>query len=433
MNAQIFRTSTIVLLLLAIVSLPAASSAKDIVRPEEIRSMRQVVYDKDTYSELASQWKAYYDAYPSEFSYANWMYAARYAGDKKYEDLLTKGVEMYPANPVLLYLKGLEYHGKHDNTEGRRYLEKAVALDPSYMDPWFALVTEYMDQDNQEKLDIALRHLLESGIITDVVMDFNYNMLISLEPNAILLTNGDNDTYPGWILTRLMKVRPDVGIVNRSLLNSEWYPLRIIEHGMPRFIGQSELNDLRDAILKKLREAKAPLPAGGPFADTLIQLLIQAADRAGRPVYFAKTLYVDDKLAQLAEKGRELGLVELVSPLSGSYKAQLRKVVTAWIDSFRTGGLDGWRLRNAPEADAGRMLATNYGPAAVGLLDALNKNAPELRHGFFNWYTAHAESILPEKLRYNCAQEWCCKASDISEVVSWCRKQGIECEDQSKN
>ena len=244
MNSSKALISIILISLLAGIVMPADVSAGDVVRPEEIKSMRQVVYDEKTYSELAGLWKDYYDEFPSEYAYANWMYAARYAHDADYSDLLNKGVKKYPANPILLYLKALELHGSHDNVEGRKYLEQAVALDPDYEDPWFALVTHYMDNGDEEKLDVALRRLLESGIITDDVMDFNYNMLISLEENAILITNGDNDTYPGWILTRIMEIRPDVAIVNRSLLNTDWYPMYVIKQGLPRFIGKADLDDL---------------------------------------------------------------------------------------------------------------------------------------------------------------------------------------------
>ena len=65
--------------------------------------MREVVYDTETYAQLDSLWKRYNEAYPSEEAYANWMYAARYAGIADYRSLLEAGVKLYPANPKLLY------------------------------------------------------------------------------------------------------------------------------------------------------------------------------------------------------------------------------------------------------------------------------------------------------------------------------------------
>jgi hypothetical protein len=60
--------------------------------------------------------------------------------------------------------------------------------------------------------------------------DFAHDLLNSVEPYAIVVTVGDNDTFPLWYAQEVEGVRRDVVVANTSLLNTDWYVRQLIRN-----------------------------------------------------------------------------------------------------------------------------------------------------------------------------------------------------------
>lgn len=67
---------------------------------------------------------------------------------------------------------------------------------------------EWNDHDRSNKV-----------LARDLAIDY----LQSCKPNAILITFGDNDTYPLWYAQEVHGIRRDIRVINSSLLGTDWY------------------------------------------------------------------------------------------------------------------------------------------------------------------------------------------------------------------
>ena len=122
-----------------------------------------------------------------------------------------------------------------------------------------------------------------SGRATAVEMAYNY--LNSVGPDGVLITHGDNDTFPLWYAQEVEGIRTDVRICNTSLLGTDWHidqmkwacnesaplPLSVphsqylygVNEYVPILDTRGQAMDIKDVMtLFKHPQVKAPMSSG---------------------------------------------------------------------------------------------------------------------------------------------------------------------------
>jgi hypothetical protein len=231
--------------------------------------------------------------------------------------------------------------------------------------------------------------------------DFAWNLLQSTAPNAILFTNGDNDTYPLWYLQEVMGVRPDVRVVNLSLLNTDWYVRQLKNQWsresapLPMTMSDQRIASLLPMLEYQPREFSLPTPDGGsvrwnltgqpsPYGGGLRALFVSdltvldiitanAANGWTRPIYFSSTVAESSELGLQPFMQNE-GLARRVMPFETNAGPDGRVAPDVFAER-----LPHYRFRNLTDTgvyydENARGLADVYnrtmGTAAAGLVAA---------------------------------------------------------------
>ena len=126
------------------------------------------------------------------------------------------------------------------------HLLRAAQCDSADGNVWIGIWVEAIRRGERDLEKKALRVFMDTEFFTPALLAYNRWMLRHLPKSALLLTNGDMDTYPAVALQEVEHFRTDVLVVNRSLLNTAWYA-RYLRDGykVPLPFGDAELDALR--------------------------------------------------------------------------------------------------------------------------------------------------------------------------------------------
>jgi hypothetical protein len=128
-------------------------------------------------------------------------------------------------------------------------LLKAYKINPDNPEIYVNFVTYYEMKGNSAKRKEFNEKLYYANQISPGLLAYGYNVLMSMKPGSILLTFGDNDTYPLWLLQDVFNIRTDVVVFNTLLVLEPEYGKAIF-----RKMNMPDVSSLYDPIKIMYRE-----------------------------------------------------------------------------------------------------------------------------------------------------------------------------------
>ncbi len=305
-----------ILLLVACLTSGAALRAQT---PETVYSMVKEIKPREWYEAQATAWKKVTKRTPKDASaWFNFYMANRMMQIYDEEGDVNPNQRFKMLNGIVDQMQkhipgSYEYHytrwyNSFNDPAAFVSLEQAHHIDPSRPEPYSGLATHYELKGDTERRNDILRKWFISQDPIPGLLHYNYNVLMSLDKDAILLTAGDNDTYPAWILQAARGIRPDVRVVNIHMLLTE---------------------DYRTRVFSELGIAGLPL---GPTPDAAGRLAFRqqlvahmAQNKQGRPVYIAVTASGSAQTETIQDKLYLTGLAYRYSEQKIDNIALLRK------------------------------------------------------------------------------------------------------------
>lgn len=287
--------------------------------PRPFTDVMRGKFDGQYYDDQARAWQALaLGECATEDDWYQYYKAADYAnkfGTDSYE--LDQIVELAAAqlNPDGFALNYLRFSRVFGTAEGWPLLLAAHAAQPDRYEAYPALITYFTLEGNQERISELLDGMHQKEPIPHGVMDYNYNQLIGCPPSAILLTAGDADTYPSWWLQAIEKIRPDVEVLNASLMLSfpDYKERKLRLLALETSIGQT-INQAKD-LVEVLANTGRPIMVSATSNRLLAELPSEQLFVMGLAFQYGKEPV--DNLALLNQLYTDLWRTDqLFSPLS---------------------------------------------------------------------------------------------------------------------
>lgn len=193
---------------------------KEIEKNEKNEKAWYYYYKANRYAKMTfSQCKT-----PECNKYKSWIDENRYL---KEADQITSLISKAIPNTFTYYV--IIQEGYPNNKERLDALQKAYEIEPDNPDTYDEFVVYYETNNIKDKREEFNQKWYKSNDLSSGILNYNYNVLMSMRDGGAILTFGDNDTFPIWMLQDALNIRPEITVLNVHILSIPEYRKNIFK------------------------------------------------------------------------------------------------------------------------------------------------------------------------------------------------------------
>jgi formylglycine-generating enzyme required for sulfatase activity len=186
--------------------------------PETILPKTRELKPVHWYANQELEWSTVLKANPQNTdAWLNYYAAARFAQEDNQllEGIVTRMRDVVPNTFEYYLIKG--WHGGFTN-EAIQDLNKAYEFNPTHSGTYGLLALANEFQFDSDKRLFFEKKMYEAGLLPTSLLNYSYNVLMSVEAGSVLFTEGDNTTLPLLALQDIWNIRKDVVVLNLDMI-----------------------------------------------------------------------------------------------------------------------------------------------------------------------------------------------------------------------
>lgn len=241
-------------------------------KAQEILGIAKENKSKEYYKEQLGLWRKVTDQNPKNAHAWYQIYKAKRAYLQKddHDKWLNNQAEIYADLKKIIdeskkhIDKSYEYYLMESrNSKGDKmaeYSQLAYDVDPDRTDTYEGLLVHYVLHFQYNKAKPIAKKMLEKNYYSNANLKWNYNALQTAVQNGAIITHGDMDAIPKWVLQYGMDIRKDVLVVSKWIL--------------------CEDKDYRNEVFRKMQATKfekgiKDFPQPSDYVDNLVVHLLK--------------------------------------------------------------------------------------------------------------------------------------------------------------